>query len=100
MPGAARTTIDNSTIATEKYGRKDKPLVKSRVSTDSAALSQRPPFEFSSSRMPISIEHCGCSSALRFIKRKVYSGQNFFELNGQPVACADSRDANRHVLRD
>jgi len=50
--------------------------------------------------MSISINHCGCSSALRFVKRKIYSGQKFFELNSQLVACADSRDANWHVLRD
>jgi hypothetical protein len=50
--------------------------------------------------MSVSMNHCGCSSALRFIKCKVYSGQKFFDLNGQLVARAGSRVAKRHVCRD
>jgi hypothetical protein len=50
--------------------------------------------------MSVSMNHCGCSSALRFIKCKVYSGQKFFELNGQLVARSGSREIKRHVCRD
>ena len=51
-------------------------------------------------QVSVLIHHCGCSSALRFIKCTVYSGQKVFELNSQPVTRAGSRSAKRHVLRD
>jgi hypothetical protein len=50
--------------------------------------------------MPVSMDQRGCSSALRFIRCKVYSGQEFFELRGQLVARAGSRVLKRHVCRD
>ena len=42
----------------------------------------------------------GCSSALRFIRCKVYSGKKFSELKGQLVARASSRVVKRHLCRD
>src|SRR6478609_571936 len=50
--------------------------------------------------MSVSMDHCGCSSALRFIECKVYSGQKFFDLHDQLAACAGSRVAERHVCGD
>jgi uncharacterized Zn-binding protein involved in type VI secretion len=50
--------------------------------------------------MSVSMDHCGCSSALRFIECKINSGQKFFDLNGQLVARAGSRAADGHVCRD
>ena len=46
------------------------------------------------------MNHYGCSSALRFIECKVYSGQKFFDLNGQLVPRAGSRVGERHVCGD
>jgi hypothetical protein len=43
-------------------------------------------------QVSVSMNHHGCSSALRFIKGKVYSGQKFLELDSQRVACPGSRE--------
>ncbi len=51
-------------------------------------------------QMSVSMDHYGCSSALRFIECKVYSGQKFFDLNDQLVSRAGSRVTERHVCSD
>jgi hypothetical protein len=50
--------------------------------------------------MSVSMNQRGCSSALRFIRCKVYSGKKFSELKGQLVARASSRVVKRHLCRD
>jgi len=50
--------------------------------------------------MPVSMNQRGCPSALPFLRCKVYSGQEFFELRGQLVARVGSRVVKRHLCRD
>ena len=74
-----------------------------RIIMRSSSLTDRVlSFKFTSHRdwMPVSMNQRGCPSALPFLRCKVYSGQEFFELRGQLVARVGSRVVKRHLCRD